>query len=201
MFGIIGGGNQSAARARLEEALRISREVDDPWVYLNARAGLNGIIDLRAQQDLERIRAVAEEMLVEARQLSNTWAENRALVSLANVAQMQGDFEAARVAFELAVDVARRAGDAWSLAMTLVPLGDLERSRGHHARARQLYQECLARFGEIGLADDPLEHPYLLHNLGYVALAEGEPTRAGQHFLEAVAGYRRWATPAALPSA
>jgi non-specific serine/threonine protein kinase len=75
--------------------------------------------------------------------------------------------------------------------MTLVPLGDLERSRGRHVRAGELYQECLARFAEIGLADHPVEHPYLQHNLGYVALAAGQPAHAGQLFLEAVTGYRR----------
>ena len=61
-------------------------------MYLNARAGLNGIIDLRAQTDLERVKAIAEDMLGEARRVGNRWAENRALVGVANVAQMQGDF-------------------------------------------------------------------------------------------------------------
>src|SRR5215471_127272 len=73
MFGIIGGGpDQDAARAHLEEALQIGLEVDDAWVYLNARAGLHGIIDLRAPQDLERVTAVARDMLDEARHAGNT---------------------------------------------------------------------------------------------------------------------------------
>jgi DNA-binding CsgD family transcriptional regulator len=75
--------------------------------------------------------------------------------------------------------------------MTLVPLGDLERSRGRHEHAGRLYQESLERLAEIGLADHPLAHPYLLHNLGYVALAAALPAEARRRFLEAAAGYRR----------
>jgi DNA-binding CsgD family transcriptional regulator len=75
--------------------------------------------------------------------------------------------------------------------MTLVPMGDVERSRGRHVHAGRLYQESLAQFVEIGLADHPLEHPYLLHNLGYVALGTAQPAEADQRFHEAIAGYRR----------
>lgn len=124
------------ARGRFEEALRIGLEVDDAWVYLNARAGLHGIIDMRSEADLDRLRAVTQEMLGETRRVGNAWAENRALVSLATVALRQGDESVAQAALEEGISVARHAGDSWSLAMTLVPLADLERSTGHHARAR-----------------------------------------------------------------
>jgi predicted ATPase/DNA-binding CsgD family transcriptional regulator len=191
MFGIIvGSGDQAAARARLEEALAVGREVSDPWIYLCARAGLNGIINLRERQDLEYVHAIAMETLEEARRVGETWVENRALVSLATVALKRGDADGARAALEQAVEVARRADDGWSLAMTLVPLGDLERSRGRHEHGGRLYQESLARLAEIGLADHPLAHPYLLHNLGYVALAVAQPAEARQRFREAMAGYR-----------
>jgi DNA-binding CsgD family transcriptional regulator len=130
-------------------------------------------------------------MLVETRRVGNAWAENRALVSLATVTLKQGDDTAARVALEEAISVARHAADGWSLAMTLVPLGDLERSTGHHARAGLLYEEALACFAEIGLADPPVQHPYLLHNLGYVALAEGQTAHAHERFADAINGYRR----------
>jgi DNA-binding CsgD family transcriptional regulator len=75
--------------------------------------------------------------------------------------------------------------------MTLVALGDLERSTGYHAGAGRHYEEALACFVEIGLADHPLEHPYLLHNLGYVALAEGQAAQARQRFFDSITGYRR----------
>jgi non-specific serine/threonine protein kinase len=102
-----------------------------------------------------------------------------------------GDFDDAQTRLEEAAEVARHASDGWSLAMTLVQLGDLERARGRHEHAGRMYRESLEQFAEIGLADHPLEHPYLLHNLGYVALAAAQPVQAGQLFREAVAGYRR----------
>jgi predicted ATPase/DNA-binding CsgD family transcriptional regulator len=196
MFGVIGGlvgsgHDAKLARGRFEEALRIGLEVDDAWVYLNARAGLHGIIDMRSESDLDRLRAVTQEMLGETRRVGNAWAENRALVSLATVALKKSDEIAARAALEEGISVARHAGDGWSLAMTLVPLGDLERSTGHHARAGRHYEEALACFAGIGLADDPLEHPYLLHNLGYVALAEGRTAEAHRRFVDAITGYQR----------
>jgi predicted ATPase/DNA-binding CsgD family transcriptional regulator len=192
MFGIItGSGDQATGRARLEEALAIGLEVGDPWIYLNARAALNGIVYLREGQDLDRAHAMAVEMLDEARRVGQTWIENRALVSIATIALKRGDFDSAQVALEGAAEVARQAEDRWSLAMTLVPMGDVARSRGQHAEAGRLYQQSLAQFVEIGLADHPLEHPYLLHNLGYVALAADQPAGAGQRFREAIAGYRR----------
>jgi DNA-binding CsgD family transcriptional regulator/Tfp pilus assembly protein PilF len=193
MLGIVGGVVRDAnlTRARLEEALRTGLETDDPWVYLNARAGLHGLIDLRTESDLEGTKAVAEKMLGEARRVGHTWAENRALVSIAMVSHKQGNESAARAALEGALSVARRAADSWSLAMTLVPLGDLERSTGDYASAGRHYEEALASLVDIGLADHSLEHPYLLHNLGYVALANGQPEQARQRFVDAIAGYRR----------
>jgi DNA-binding CsgD family transcriptional regulator len=188
---IVAAGDAGRARGRLEEALRIGLEEDDAWVYLNARAGLHGIIDMRTESDLDRMRTGAEEMLGETRRVGNAWAENRALVSLATIALKQGDVAVARAAFEQAISVARHAVDGWSLAMTLVRLGDLERSTGHHARAGRLYEEALACFVEIGLTDHPLEHPYLLHNLGYVSLAEGQAAQARQRFVDSITGYRR----------
>ena len=55
----------------------------------------------------------------------------------------------------------------------------LERSRGRHTRAGELYRDCLARFSETGLADHQREHPYLLRNLGYVAVAKGHLAAGG----------------------
>jgi DNA-binding CsgD family transcriptional regulator len=73
--------------------------------------------------------------------------------------------------------------------------GDLERSRGEHPRAGALYEESLTLFAQIGLAEHPVETPILLHNLGYVALAGGQPDRAAERFADALFGYRRAGDP------
>jgi serine/threonine-protein kinase PknK len=69
-----------------------------------------------------------------------------------------------------------------------VSMGDLERSRDEHARAGALYEESLAAFSAIGLAEHLRDRPYLLHNLGYVALAGGHLDRAANLFADALEG-------------
>jgi Tfp pilus assembly protein PilF len=110
---------------------------------------------------------------------------------LAQIALAQGDFRTGSARLEEGVRVARAARDAWSLAMTLDALGDLERSRGAHARAGELYEQSLAVFAQIGLAEHSLQRPHLMHNLGYVALAAGQVDVAALHFANALLGYQR----------
>ena len=83
--------------------------------------------------------------------------------------------------------MARTAGDVWSLATALNELGDLERARGGHLRAGALYEESSALFAELGLDDQPS----LAHNLGYVALAVGDSSRAWARFTGALSQFRR----------
>jgi non-specific serine/threonine protein kinase len=146
------------------------------------------MLAVRAAPRLEQVEHVSLEMLEYARRVGNTWQENRVLVRLAGIALERGDFETGRARLQQALDVARAADDGWSRAMTLVTLGDLERSQDEHARAGALYEESLAAFAAIGLAEHPRDRPYLLHNLGYVALAGGQVDRAATLFADALEG-------------
>jgi hypothetical protein len=67
--------------------------------------------------------------------------------------------------------------------MALGELGDLERVRGAHDRAGVLYAESLALHESLKLGE---RSPSLIHNLGYVALAEHEPSSAAAHFTDAL---------------
>jgi non-specific serine/threonine protein kinase len=188
---ILGYGQPRVGRECLEESLAIGLEVDDPVAIINARSMLTGLVGLREGADLDQIQASSAELLAYTRRVRDRWGENRALITLAEVAHQREDFASARRTLEEAVRVAREAGDGWSLGMTLVNLGDLERSDGQHRRAGELYEESLATFAQIGLARHPLEHPYLLHNLGYVALAAGQPDLAFERFMDALLGNQR----------
>jgi DNA-binding CsgD family transcriptional regulator len=66
-------------------------------------------------------------------------------------------------------------------------LGDVERARGTHTRARALYGESIALFGDLGLG----AQPSLAHNLAYLALAAGNWTEATARFTEALTLFRR----------
>jgi hypothetical protein len=72
--------------------------------------------------------------------------------------------------------------------MTLNAVGDLERGRGEHSRAGARYEESLALFAELRLAD---QQQVLLHNLGYVALAAGNDSLAATRFMGAARAYQR----------
>jgi predicted ATPase/DNA-binding CsgD family transcriptional regulator len=188
---VIGGGDAAEARRRLEEAIAIGLEVDDPVTIFNARGLLNGVLAIRDGSDLGQVEARAFELLDYVRTAGIAWGENRALVTLAEVAFKRGDLEAGEARLNEAASVARSAQDGWSLAMTVGTLGDVERARGQHTKAGLLYEQSLALFADIGLADHPIERPYLLHNLGYVALAAGQTDLAWERFAGAVFGNRR----------
>jgi non-specific serine/threonine protein kinase len=71
--------------------------------------------------------------------------------------------------------------------MLLGQLGDVERMRGTHPRAAPLYQESIRLFQDLGLREDPSR----IHNLAYVALAEGRVARAFELFAQALRVFRR----------
>ena len=73
--------------------------------------------------------------------------------------------------------------------MNLGVLGDLERSNGSNLRAGELYAEALALHESRGTGGTAT--PSLLHNLGYVELADGHAQRAAERFGQATVEFRR----------
>jgi len=71
--------------------------------------------------------------------------------------------------------------------MAATGAGDVARSRGDHRAAAAAYEEAIAGFEALGLGRPPQG---LLHNLGHVALAGGDPRRAARLFLESADLYR-----------
>lgn len=67
--------------------------------------------------------------------------------------------------------------------MALGQLGDLERAQGAHERAGNLYQESLSLNESLGLGG---RSPSLIHNLGYVALAQNKIPEARDYFTKAL---------------
>jgi predicted ATPase/tetratricopeptide (TPR) repeat protein len=188
---VIGGGDPARGRQWLEESLSIGLEVDDPPTIIRARILLIALIWMRAEADLEQLQASASDIVTYARSVGYAWGESRALVISAEIALRQGNMPFGLATLQEAVRVARASDDGWSLAMGLLSLGDLERTRGEHARAGVLYEESAAVFSQLGLVEQVRDNPHLLHNLGYVALAAGEPDLAGERFTGALALFQR----------
>ena len=126
-------------------------------------------------------------MLDLARSVGYTWGETNGLHALALAAASRADYVQATGYLDEAERLARAAGDTWMLAQLLMAHGDIERSRGNHSQAGKLYTESQGLFAELSPGPDP----GLLHNLGYVALAEGDSARAALTFKQALTLFRR----------
>jgi hypothetical protein len=101
----------------------------------------------------------------------------------------RGDYAHARGLLEEAADLARATGDVWSLAMNLGQLGDVERASGGNLLAGELYVESLSLHEARGMTGTAT--PSLLHNLGYVELANRDAQGAAERFGEAIVQFRR----------
>ncbi len=179
-------GDLGVVRRWVEEYLAIGETLGDDELVLGGH-GMMGLlrefgIALEGQPEIS-----PEETQALARRIGHTWGECRGLEALAREALRAGDLDTAGAHLSEAVRLARGVGDTWSLAMALNELGDIERVRGAYHRARELYQESLALFAELGLG----AQPNLVHNLGYVALAAGDHAGATARFTQALTLFRR----------
>jgi len=178
-------GQYVRAQAALDACLAIAEALGDERLLLEGHSGQALLHQLRGEG--EAAQTHVEQMLELARRTARPWYEARAAEFLAARAVRQGDLSAAAALLGDAVRLARASGDLWNVAMLLSQLGDVERMRGTHPRARPLYEESIRLFQTLGLRQDPSR----LHNLGYVALAEGQTAAAMARFVEALGAFRR----------
>jgi non-specific serine/threonine protein kinase len=127
-----------------------------------------------ARGDYPTARQLCEEGLPLVRETGPRWSEARYLDALALLALEQGDFEEAARWLTSSLDLSRAMGDAWSEAAALNKLGDVARAQSDYVHAGRFYEETLLRLESQG---DELRAS-VLHNLGYVAIADGDQARA-----------------------
>jgi predicted ATPase/DNA-binding XRE family transcriptional regulator len=173
------------AGAALDEALAIAREHADPATEART-AGVMASLRL-FQADADGARDHAERSLTLARRARDRWVELEALRTLADLALAAGDPNEASAACESGLRIARAAGDPYNQAMLLNASGDVARWRGDYARAGAAYEEALALFHSMAAPATTFQG--LRHNLGYVALGQGDPGRSAELFLESAELY------------
>jgi non-specific serine/threonine protein kinase len=178
-------GDVETARAAFAEAAELALALGDEQLQLSARGARQILLVFTG--DVSALEQVAEDLLEHARQIGFSWAEVRALETLAHLAVGRGDHAVAVRYLSEAEQVARSMGDNWSLARVLQSMGDLRRSAGEHQLAGVHYDECQQLFRGLGLGSEPS----LLHNLGYVLLAQGDGRGAAERFREAMSIFRR----------
>jgi DivIVA domain-containing protein len=174
-------GDLAAARTRVAELVAVGEELEEGAVLLLARGAMAQL--LLVTGDFAAAERMDDEALELAYRLDDAWSACRKLANKAYCALHRGDPASARAYLVEGADLARQTGDTWSLAMALGELGDLERIEGAHERAGVLYTESLTLQESLGIGE---RSPSLVHNLGYVALAQHDTNCAAARFADAL---------------
>jgi non-specific serine/threonine protein kinase len=165
--------DSAAARALLEESLRIRRQLGDQKGMARTISQL-GILAHR-QGDLGIAQARFEESHTLCQQRNDWWGIAANLNSLGRLAQSRRDYTASRALLEEALAVSRNTGDTSAVANRLLNLAEVALAMGDYAGARPLLAESLAMNRELG---NQLEMSFVLDSIGALAGAAGQPARA-----------------------
>ena len=143
-------GDYGAARAALEQALAIQRELGNQSAVARMLSNLGGIAAF--QGDFDRALLLNEEAVALLRELGETGTLAGALNNLGSVFSDRGDFDrAARVAEESA-ELYRQVGDHEGLTVALLNRGYAELERDDLDAAREALRESLRRSLPVGAA-------------------------------------------------
>jgi len=168
-------GDYAAARTLYEEALAISRALDNAPGVASALGNL-GIIAIEGG-DYAAARARLEEGLQISRGLNDPQGVAPALINLAIVFIKQGDYAAARTRLEEALAINRGLGNRWGVTTALLNLGEVMGAQGEYAAAQAHFEESLALAQELG---DRESLAYALEGFASVAAAQGRGERAAR---------------------
>ncbi len=172
-----GLGENEAARASIEEAVRLSAEAGDPEAEARARMQLGILLHdvgkcVEARESFERSRALAAAD-------GRRQAEASAVGNLGLLAWERGELESARDHYERCIrtfrEIGDRRGEANATGILGLVLGDL----GRHAEAAALHERHLEMSREIGYRRG---EAIATSNLGQCLLALGRYREARDRF-------------------
>jgi DNA-binding CsgD family transcriptional regulator/tetratricopeptide (TPR) repeat protein len=175
-------GHVSEGRARLSALLAVA-ETSPPALRAE---GLRLAAGLALSQAEDRVaRALYEESLAIRRQLGDPAGLLGPLSGLGYAAMRQGDHTTAQKCFEEALVIQQRLDDRLGMAESLNSLANLAHGRGDLPAARDLYERSQGFNRQVGYRLDVVHH-----NLGVVALEQGDHAAARQYFEASVAARR-----------
>ena len=138
----------AGARARLEAALTVMRELDDRFWTATILHDLGNVAFRRG--DLEGARSLQEQAVAVHRETGEEWMLSMTLEWLSHTVEAQGDPEHARALCEEALRLRRSLDARPRVATALVRLAALHRARGDLAAARTLLEESAALRRQTG---------------------------------------------------
>jgi serine/threonine-protein kinase PknK len=143
-------GEDPAARAMLDEAIRVARGMGDPRVEAVA-LGSSAIAHQRAGRN-ENARAAYEAALAAAEKARDAGTVATMRLNLAGLSKAEGDLAQALGHLEAAVDMGRRAGSGAALTQAWLNLANLDLYLGRWARARGSIDLLAERRAELSPA-------------------------------------------------
>jgi predicted ATPase/class 3 adenylate cyclase/DNA-binding XRE family transcriptional regulator len=133
--------NIPSAQARLEEAVRLAREVEDPWIIGYTLRGMGAVIE---RYDYAAARAILEESISILKTVGDRWLLATAIMQLTTVALGEGDYLQAVSLSEESLRIYRDIGDQWETSDSLSILALAMFLQGNIGRAAELARECLS---------------------------------------------------------
>jgi len=162
-------GDYASARACMEQALEINRQIGD---RAGEAANLDGLgLVARNQGDYAAALSYQEQALALLEPLGNRAGEASNLGNLGLVAWNQGNYVAARDYLEQSRNINRKIGDRAGEATNLNGLGLLARNQGDYEASNAYFEEALRINEEIGSRDRAAAN---LNGIGLVRLDQGE---------------------------
>jgi DNA-binding CsgD family transcriptional regulator len=170
-------GNFEAAHDLHEEALTVSRELDDRWVVaqsidqLGRAAAFQGAYAAalpRLEEALKMYREVGDRQNI---------AESSAVIGM--VALGRGDYSTASLHLEEARKILSSLGDRRGTGLTKTSLGDAALNRGERDAAHSLYEEALRDLKDVG---DKWWIALCLEGMAGLAVAREQSARAARLF-------------------
>jgi predicted ATPase/two-component SAPR family response regulator len=155
---------------RLEAALRLYRELEDPRGIAGALQVLGSVN--REQGRYARAVELHAESLAVAEAAGDRWAVASAHGYLAFVSWLQRDFDRATTEASTALGMFRDLGDVEGAAWSLISLGTVARYQGEVERAATLLAESRALAEGIGFREGIA---WCCEQLGLLAAVDGDP--------------------------
>jgi serine/threonine-protein kinase PknK len=140
-------GEDTLARAALEQAVRVARATGEPRVEAVA-LGSAAIAHQRAGRAGDA-REAYEASLSAAERARDAATVASTRLNLAGLAQTEGDLAQALVHLEAAVDMGRRAGSGATVTQALLNLANLDLYLGRWARARGSIDQLVGRRDQL----------------------------------------------------
>ncbi len=189
-------GDTVTARARFEESISISRELNDQQGVADSLLAL-GHLPL-IESDGAAAAAVFEDTLSISQAIGYGWGIAESLHLLGHAAQIRGEHTNAGALFKESVAKFRELGNKWSSAHPLTDVGREALRQGNYVDARSVFEEALTIFRELrsksGIA-------MALGDLGDVAAAEGDYVTAASRFEESLVLFRELGAKRAIANA